>query len=194
MNTLMKKVGVIALSVSTALGGVLMPVAASADEGVKMLKLKQLNVNTSEALTAIQAKYPGPVNEIELEIEHKGDRIVYEAEVFDLKNEKLLEVAYYPESSQVELVESENLTVLGFDRFDEDEMAVIKKMAADDFSLSGQIAKVKATYPGVVKEVELERKKGVSFYKIKLMNAGGERQKVILDVASGEMIPVMDHD
>jgi len=26
------------------------------------------------------------------------------------------------------------------------------------------------------------------------MNAGGERQKVILDVASGEMIPVMDHD
>ena len=35
MNTLMKKVGVIALSVSTALGGALMPVVASADEGVR---------------------------------------------------------------------------------------------------------------------------------------------------------------
>ncbi|MFC3150249.1 PepSY domain-containing protein [Litoribrevibacter euphylliae] len=192
MNRLMNKVSVLLISVPTMLATVSFSVAANADEAAELIHMKRSNLSIEPALVAISDKFPGQINEVELD-DHKN-QFVYEAEVVNLSEGKLHEVVYNPLTGMVELKETENISLLGFNRFDDEELKALKSMDAKQFSLLGQLAKVKQSHPGLVREVELENEKGVSYYKIKLMSPDGVRKKVILDTENGEMIPVMDRD
>jgi uncharacterized membrane protein YkoI len=192
MNSLMKQVSAVVTSFSLLLGSAVLSLPASADDAAELLHMKRGNLRVEPALIAINDAYPGLVYELELD-DHK-DELVYEAEVVSLKEGKLYEVVYHPVSGQVDLKETENISLLGFNRFDEAELMALEQMDKGKYSLEGQLAKVKANYPGSVKEIELENEKGVSYYKIKLISPDGVRKKVILDTENGQMIPVMDHD
>ncbi|GLQ32027.1 PepSY domain-containing protein [Litoribrevibacter albus] len=192
MNMLMKKVSVYAVSVSTMLGFIAVSTPVSADGEAELLQMKRTPVSVEPALIAINDAFPGLIYELELD-EHRG-QLVYDAEVVNLKDGTLYEVMYRPVSGNVELKETENISLLGFNRFNKAELHALELMEQHKYSLIDQLAKVKANYPGAIREVELESDKGVSYYKIKLISPEGVRRKVILDTENGEMIPVMDHD
>ncbi len=189
MNTLQKKLA--SLSVVTALTFGSASTFAD-DEAAELLQLKRTQFTAEKALEKVSEKYKGQI--LEIELDDKNDQLVYEVEVVDLDKEKVFELYVNPSNGEVALSETESLTLLGFNRFDEDKLAALQSMKDNSFSLIGQLAKVKTEYPGVIKEAEFKQSKGVSYYKVKVLTHDGKRQKVILDAATGDMIPVMDHD
>ncbi|GAA3911419.1 PepSY domain-containing protein [Litoribacillus peritrichatus] len=162
------------------------------DDAAELLQLKRTKFSVEQALEKVAKEYQGQILEVELDEKH--NQLIYEVEVADLANEKVYEVYVNPTSGEVFLDETENLKLLGFNRFDEDKLAALRAMAENHFSLEDQLIKIKQDYPGIVKEAEFKQSKGVSYYKVKILTNEGRRQKVIVDALTGETIPVMDHD
>ncbi|WP_245597674.1 PepSY domain-containing protein [Psychromonas aquimarina] len=63
---------------------------------------------------------------------------------------------------------------------------MLNQLDTSKFDLQASINKIQKNYGSSVVELELENKKGITFYEIELLNDN----ELIIDVVTGEIIPI----
>ncbi|MDA9557314.1 hypothetical protein N9R79_07425 [Vibrio sp.] len=131
------------------------------------------------------------ITDIELDDENK--QMVFEVKTIDLTADKEYERVYSLEDGRVLEEESESLSFFGVNDLDERDEKAINAVKASSVQLESLIPSLESKYQGKVLEVELEHKKGISFYEVKMFTDKGMRQKILVNLDNGEEIPVMHH-
>ncbi len=165
--------------------------AAVADnDALATLALKRANFTLEQAIEKVSNDYPGQIIEFELD-DHKG-QTSYEIEVINLQKEEKYKLQLSTADGSLLKEKSRSLKIFGLNRLDDDEYQALEELAASEFNLKSTIALLREKYNAELVEFELENEKGITFYKFKLIDQLG-RKRVIVDIKTGEMIPVMKH-
>ncbi|WP_019614964.1 PepSY domain-containing protein [Psychromonas ossibalaenae] len=163
---------------------------AADDDALSVLALKRASFTLEQAVEKVTTDYQGQIIEFELD-DHDGQS-TYEIEVINLQKEEKYKLHLSTADGTVLKEKSRSLSTLGFSRLDDDEYQALKELETSQFSLSSALAELREQYTAEVMEFELENEKGITFYKFKLIDQQG-RKRVIVDVKTGEMIPIMKH-
>ncbi|GDY25368.1 MULTISPECIES: PepSY domain-containing protein [unclassified Agarivorans] len=164
--------------------------AIADDDALSALALKKAGFSLEQAIEKVNTTYPGHITELELD-DYKG-QAVYEVDVINLAQEQQHKLKLSLSDGEMLKNESSKLTILGVSKIDDDERLALEQVAESELSLQQTIAMLNDKYQAQVLEFELENEKGITFYKFKLLGQQG-KQRVIVDVVTGETIPVLKH-
>ncbi|MFA0697933.1 PepSY domain-containing protein, partial [Vibrio sp. 10N.222.49.C9] len=67
----------------------------------------------------------------------------------------------------------------------------IEQVQKAEFDILKKLTELEEKYSAKALEVELENKKGIVFYEVELVSTEQGKQKLLINVATGEEIPVM---
>ena len=165
--------------------------AATADEDhlLDAFALKNATFTQQQALEKVSANYVGQITEFELD-DH-NNQAVYEIEIINLKEDEKYKVKLSLINGTILKEERSSLSnLLGTTRLDSDELYALQQLQASDFNLQQTIKHLTDKQNGQLIEFELENEKGITFYKMKLVTEQGT-QRILVDVKSGDMIPVI---
>lgn len=162
--------------------------ALADDDALSILALKNANFSAQQAIEKVSNDYTGSIVEFELD-DHKG-QTSYEIEIINLKTEEKHKLQISSEDGSLLKEKVGSTKLMGINRLDEDEIDAINALSNSQFNLQSTVAILREKYSAEIVEFELENKKGITFYKFKLIDENG-RQRVIVDVKSGEIIPVL---
>ncbi|MEE1674948.1 PepSY domain-containing protein [Agarivorans aestuarii] len=160
------------------------------DDALSALAIKKAGFSLEQAIEKVHNTYPGQITELELD-DYRG-QAVYEVDVVNLAQEQKHKLKLSLADGEMLKNESSKLSILGVSKLDEDERIALEQLAESELSLQQTVAMLNNKYQAQVIEFELENEKGITFYKFKLLGEQG-KQRVIVDVASGETIPVLKH-
>lgn len=163
------------------------PLAAFADkedDALATLALQRANFSLEQAIDKVATDYAKHI--VEFEIDDHNNQATYDIEAVNLKAEEKHKI----ELSLTDGAVLKHKTKNGLSRLDDDDLLALQELQASSFNLSATIAQLKQKYAADVIEFELENKKGITFYKFKLMGEQG-LTRVIVDVTTGRVIPVM---
>ncbi|GEM80569.1 PepSY domain-containing protein [Vibrio superstes] len=132
----------------------------------------------------------GVVTEVELD-DYKDTMFAYEFKVVDLDEGFEHKMSYSVQDGALLRHESENLTTFGFSDLDDDERYAIEQVQKAEFDILKKLTELEEKYSAKALEVELESKKGIVFYEVELASTEQGKQKLLVNVATGEEIPVM---
>lgn len=127
---------------------------------------------------------------LEFEIDEHHNQATYDIEAVNFETQKIHKLELSLEDGSVLKKENKNLQYLMVNRLDKDELQALEELQASDFELDTTIAQLKQKYKAEVLEFELENKKGITFYKFKLINEQGPKH-IIVDIKTGTILPVM---
>lgn len=164
---------------------------ADEDDAISALVLNQAQFSIEQAIKQVSSNYPGQIIELELD-EHKGQS-VYEIKIIDINAEQEQKLYLSLENGEVLKTQTKSLKILGVNKLDDDERQALIALQDSEFSLSKTLAELESSLQGKVHEFELENEKGITYYQFDLMTQSGKR-KMIVDVASGQQIPMTRHD
>lgn len=169
--------------------------SAIADDGDKehllsALALQRANYSLEQAIEKVSTDYTGQITEFE--VDDYDNQATYEFEVINLVTEEKRELQLSLEDGSVLKEKNKGTKILGINRLDDDKVFAMKELQSSDFKLNETIALLKEKYNADILEFELESKKGISFYKFKLIGEQGKK-RVLVDIKTGNVIPVMNH-
>ncbi len=164
--------------------------AASADDALSVLAMKKAGFSLEQAIEKVHNNYSGQITELELD-DYKG-QAVYEIDVINLAQQQKHKLKLSLTDGEMLKNESSKLSILGVSKLDDDERVALEQLAQSELSLQQIVATLSTKYQAQVLEFELENEKGITFYKFKLLGEQG-KQRVIVDVTTGETIPVLKH-
>lgn len=156
---------------------------------VEMLALKSSDTSIEQALTTFRSQYPGTI--VEVELDHEDDQMVYEVKAIDLDGHERLKIAYaITDLSEVDS-DRDSLSLLGFNKLDDEDVSALETVQAEGaITIDRAIEIAKANSAAFIKSVELEHKRGLTYYEVKMFDENG-KQRLLIDAKSGEAIPSM---
>lgn len=158
---------------------------------IKLLALKSSDVSLQDLVTKFESTYSGVVTDVELD--HEDDVLVFEIKAIDLEKGVKHEASYSIKGGVPVKYHEESLTVLGFNKLDDHHITALEAMkGAQAISLKQAIAMAQSNSDAYIESIELEYKRGVSYYEVELLSASGE-QKLLIDAQSGEAVPSLRH-
>jgi len=160
------------------------------DQALSALALQRANYSVEQAIEKVNSDYTGYITEFE--VDDYNNQASYEIEVINLITEEKRELQLSLEDGSLLKEKSKNVKILGINRLDDDELFAIKELQSSEFKLDETIALLKEKYQANILEFELDSKKGISFYKFKLITDQGKK-RVLVDIKTGNIIPVMKH-
>lgn len=160
------------------------------DQALSALALQRANYSIEQAIEKVSSDYTGYITEFE--VDDYKNQATYEVEVINLVTEEKREVKLSLEDGSLLKEKSKNIKLLGINRLDDDELFAIQELQTSEFKLDETIALLKEKYNANILEFELDSKKGISFYKFKLITDQGKK-RVLVDIKTGNVIPVMKH-
>lgn len=164
--------------------------AIADDDALSALAMKKAGFSLEQAIEKVHNSYPGQITELELD-DYKG-QAVYEFDVINLAQQQKHKLKLSLADGEMLKNESSKLSILGVSKIDDDERLALEQLAQSELSLQQTVAMLNTQYQAQVLEFELENEKGITFYKFKLLGEQG-KQRIIVDVATGETIPVLKH-
>jgi len=176
--------------ICTALALTSLSAFADDDNALAALALQRANYSLEQAIEKVNSEYAGHI--IEFEVDDYKNQATYEIEVINLVKEEKYKLQLSLENGEVLKEKNKNIKTLGINHLDEDELFALNELQTSDFKLSNKIALLKEKYMANIIEFELESKKGITFYKFKMMGEQGIK-RVLVDIKSGNIIPVMSH-
>lgn len=164
-------------------------VTADEDHVLAAFALKNATFTQQQAIEKVSANYTGQITEFELD-DH-NNQAVYEIEIINLKKDEKYKVKLSLINGTILKEKKSSLSsLLGRMRLDNDELLALQQLQASDFNLQQTIKELTTKQNGQLIEFELENEKGITFYKMKLVNEQGI-QRILVDIKSGDMIPVV---
>ncbi|GEA51473.1 hypothetical protein VIN01S_22770 [Vibrio inusitatus NBRC 102082] len=134
----------------------------------------------------------GVITEIQLD-DYKDSIFAYEFKVVDQTQGYEHDLSYSVQDGALLNHKSESLTTFGVSELDNDELLAIEQVKKAGFDILQKVVELEEKYSAKVLEVELESE-GVVFYEVELASNEIGRQKILINVATGEEIPVMKHN
>ncbi|MDO6618548.1 hypothetical protein Q4557_17600 [Shewanella sp. 5_MG-2023] len=160
--------------------------AGQEDDVLATLAMQRANFSLEQAIEKVSTDYAKHITEFEID-EH-NNQAIYEMEAVNLDAQKKHKLELSLEDGAVLKHKTKN----SLSRLDDDELLALQELQASDFNLATTIATLKQKYQADIFEFELENKKGITFYKFKLMGEEGAK-RIIVDVKTGTIIPVIKH-
>lgn len=173
-------------SVLVAIFALVQPAYAGIDEdevSLARMVIGKSGITASVAIERALGEYPGIVYEYELE--EDDDRFVHEIEVANLESKRTHKIAIDAQSGEIVEVKSSRASSW----FSEsDDVKAARLISKYELPLLGAVAKATSGNSDFLTEVEFKHKQGISFFKIELVGAGGEKD-VLVDIESQDIIP-----
>ncbi|MFS1983216.1 PepSY domain-containing protein [Vibrio breoganii] len=169
------------------------PFVHADDQQEAALSLMALNSGSATLVNLapeVRTISTGVVTEVELD-DYKDTLFAYEFKVVDLNEGFEHKMSYSVQDGALLRHESESLTTLGFTDLDDDERHAIEQVQKSEFDILKKLTELEDKYSAKALEVELESKKGIVFYEVELASTEQGKQKLLINVATGEEIPVM---
>ncbi|WP_369433882.1 PepSY domain-containing protein [Psychromonas sp. MME1] len=154
--------------------------ALADDDALSVLALKNAKFTVEQAIEKVSQEYKGSIVEFEVD-DHRG-QASYEFEIVNLQSEQKYKLQVSNEDGSILKEKTTNLK--------SDEKEAVNTLTAAKLNLKSTLTLVRQKYNAEVVEFELKNKKGITFYKFKLYDENG-RKRIIVDVETGEMVPVM---
>ncbi|WP_028865117.1 PepSY domain-containing protein [Psychromonas aquimarina] len=171
------------IAISSAL--VLTSFTAAADnDGLSELALKRANFSIEEAVEKVTDSFPGKITELKLD--DYNHQAVFEIEVINEKEGIEHKLKFSTADGKLLKDERESLSIASFSKLDDKDRVMLSQLDTSKFDLQASINKIQKDYGSSVVELELENKKGITFYEVELLNDN----ELIIDVVSGEIIPI----
>ncbi|WP_019616266.1 PepSY domain-containing protein [Psychromonas ossibalaenae] len=171
------------IALSSAL--VLTSFAAAADnDGLSELALKRANFSIEQVVEKVANNFPGKITELKLD--DYNHQAVFEVEVINEKEGIEHKLKFSTADGKLLKDERESLSVAGFSKLDEKDHAMLNQLDTAKFDLQASISKIQKDYGSSVIELELENKKGITFYEVELLNDN----ELIIDVVTGEIVSI----
>ncbi|WP_019617101.1 PepSY domain-containing protein [Psychromonas ossibalaenae] len=158
--------------------------AAADNDGLSELALKRANFSIEQAVEQVTNNYPGKITELKLD-DH-NHQAVYKIEIINEKEGIEQTLKYSTADGSLLKDERESLSVAGFSKLDEKDHVMLSQLDTTKFDLQASINKIQKDYGSSVVELELENKKGITFYEVELLNDN----ELIIDVVTGEIVPL----
>ncbi|OBT13986.1 hypothetical protein A9264_02270 [Vibrio sp. UCD-FRSSP16_10] len=169
------------------------PFAHANDQQEAAISLMALNAGT-ESISTLAPKVRnvsnGVITEVELD-DYKDTQVVYKFEIIDINGGNKHKLNYAVNDGALLKDKSKNLTTFGFSDLDREDRHAITQVETAQFDIIKTLIELENKYAAKTLEAELETEKGIVFYKIKLVSAQKGIQKLLVNVATGEEIPVM---
>ncbi|MFD1383177.1 PepSY domain-containing protein [Rhodanobacter aciditrophus] len=159
------------------------------DNELEMLALKSADTSMEDVIAEFRSKYSGTV--VEVELDDKKHSIVYEVKAIDLDAGEGHKASYTLRGKQETEYNKRSLNVLGFSKLDDDDAAAVKAVQAESaISMDKALEIARNHSDAYIESIELENKRGLTFYKVEYMGPGKER-RLLIDALSGEQVPSM---
>lgn len=165
-------------------------VFADNDDALATLAVQRANFSLEQAVAKVSSDYAAQI--VELEIDEHKMQAVYEIEAYNIDKQEKYKVELSLEDGSVLKEKKKSIKLLGMNRLDDDEQFALQELQKSEFKLAETIVLLQKKYSADIFEFELENKKGITFYKFKLMGEQGS-QKAIVDVQTGKIIPMIKH-
>ena len=176
--------------ICAALAMTSLSVVADNDHALSALALQRANYTIEQAINKVNTDYAGHITEFE--VDDYDNQAAYEFEVINLATEEKRELKLSLADGSLLKEKNKGIKILGMNRLDDDKLFAMKELQSSEFKLNETIALLKEKYNADVLEFELESKKGITFYKFKLIGEQGKK-RVLVDIKTGNVIPVMKH-
>jgi uncharacterized membrane protein YkoI len=154
-----------------------------------VMALKASSTTISQLAPMIQKSAPGIVTEIELD-DTDNNVLAYEFEVVDLEAGNRHELNFAIDDQTLINQESTSLTHFFFNSLESEEQSAIEAVQNAKFDILAVIPELENKHNAHVIEVELEEKKGIVFYEVKLFSSTQGKHKLLIDIETGEEFPV----
>jgi uncharacterized membrane protein YkoI len=151
-----------------------------------LLALKSSQVSITQILEKFKADYPSIVTEIELDDE--DHILVYEVKGINLEDGVKYKVRYALHNGEEIDNYSKSLSFLGFNKLDDHDVEALETIQDQGLSALDVIAKTTLSEGAYIESIELENKRGLTFYEIKILGPMGWT-KQLMDAKSGDVIP-----
>ncbi|PKH60969.1 hypothetical protein CXF83_15735 [Shewanella sp. Choline-02u-19] len=158
--------------------------AGQEDDALAALALQRANYTLEQAIEKVSTDYAKHI--VEFEIDDHDNQATYDIEAINLETKEKHNI----ELSLADGAILKHKTQNSLSRLDDDDLLALQELQASKFNLRATIAQLQLKYSADVFEFELKNKKGITFYKFKLMGDQG-LTRVIVDVTTGKAIPVM---
>lgn len=155
------------------------------EDQLMLQALKSSKVSLNSLLEKFQADFPSTVMEIELDDE--DNILVYEIKGIDLKEGVRYKAKYALYSGEEIDRHSKSLRFMGFNKLDDNDQAALEALQ-QGVSIKNAIALSNPQEGSYIESIELEHKRGLTFYEVELLGPSGST-KILMDAKSGEVIP-----
>ncbi|MGL6258055.1 PepSY domain-containing protein [Vibrio sp. WXL210] len=163
---------------------------ADDDTRFHVLALESSNTSIESLSPAVRELINGVITEVELD-DHRDEQVAYQFEWVDLDEQSHHKVSYAVNDLTVLEQKTSDLSSFGFSKINKDEQVAIQEVAKAQFDILSVIPKLEEKYAAKLVEAELETKNGLIFYEVKLASTETGKHKLLVDVASGEEIPML---
>ncbi|GAB7219767.1 PepSY domain-containing protein [Vibrio comitans] len=160
------------------------------DAALSLMAINSGSASLVNLAPEVRSISTGVITEVELD-DYKDTLFAYKFKVVDLAEGYKHKMSYSVQDGALLEHKSESLTTLGFSDLDDDERYAIEQVQKADFDILKKLTELEDTYSAKALEVELESKKGIVFYEVELASTEQGKQKLLINVATGEEIPVM---
>lgn len=151
-----------------------------------LLALKSSPISLNSILATFKTDYPSIVTEIELDEE--DNILLYEIKGIDLEEGTRYKAHYALHNGEKISSHSKSLRFMGFNKLDDHDLAALETVKNQGISIEDAIALTKLPEGSYIESIELERKRGLTFYEVKSIGPAGST-KALIDAKSGETVP-----
>ncbi|CAM4078486.1 hypothetical protein [Vibrio neonatus] len=170
-----------------------MPIAHANDQQDAAIGLMAINSGSATITTLapqVRTISTGVITEIELD-DYKDTQIAYKFKIIDNAAGQEHKLTYAISDGSLLRQKSKRLSTLGFSHLDKEDRLAIEQVEKAQFDIVKKLIELETKYSAKTLEAELESKKGIVFYEIELASSERGMQKLLINVATGEEIPVM---
>lgn len=185
MKKITAAITTLALTVSTSV------LADDFDKGVGVLALQSGSATFNDIATDIHQRVDGVI--VEAEFDDFDNEYGYELKVIDLDSDNEYEFSYAISDGRLVAEETESLTTFGFSDIEDKERTAIQTVLSSNFNIVTAVSDLENKYNAKLVEFELENKKGIVFYEVKLFNLESGKQSLLVNVENGQEIPVINY-
>ncbi|WP_111637353.1 PepSY domain-containing protein [Marinomonas shanghaiensis] len=151
-----------------------------------LLALKSSQTSLDTVIATFKADYPSIVTEIELDEE--DNILMYEIKGIDLEEGTRYKAHYALHNGEKISNYSKSLRFMGFNKLDDHDLAALETVKNQGISIQDAIALTNLPEGSYIESIELERKRGLTFYEVKSIGPSGST-KILIDAKSGEIVP-----
>ncbi|WP_019612883.1 PepSY domain-containing protein [Psychromonas ossibalaenae] len=152
------------------------------NDGLSELALKRADFSIEQAVEKITNNFPGKITELKLD--DYNHQSVFEVEVINEQEEIKHELKLSTADGSLLKDERTSLSTVGISSLDDKDRNMLNQLDTSKFNLQASISSVQEEYGSSVVALELENKKGITFYEIELLND----KELIIDVVTGEVV------
>ncbi len=155
---------------------------AANNDGLSELALKRAGFSLEQTVQKVTKSFPGKITELKLD-DH-NHQSVFEVEVINEQQEIKHELKFSTADGRLLKTETTSLSSAGFSSLDDKDRLMLSQLDTSKFNLQASIKRIQKEYGSSIVELELENKKGITFYQVELSND----KELIIDVLTGETI------